>query len=638
MKISDIVNGTYKSVLFIDFESRSKADLKSVGAHKYCLDKSTEILLTAYAVNEGGMIHVSEFDSFPDEVIKLLQNPDVLKVAHNAEFDMSLLKYVYGIDININEWFDTAFQAAYYGHPRALKGLAKRLNITEKGEQDGVLLFSLPRKKRKGEDAPQLFQTETSDFNEPDDFPEEWEKFKTYASNDIQTMREAFYSMRMLPAIEIFTSHITMEMNFNGVPFDAKLGVTIYNKAKDYERAASDVAKEKYEIANLKSTQQVQKALIKQGVVLPSLNKKERAGVTHEILELRDRATGAAFSKIPKALERMCPDGRLHGEFIGNGAHTGRWTSKGVQLQNWARILDDVSETLEDIKDYDHLRQHIRLCLGHVPHVQFTFADLAQIEARIVAWLAWSKWRMEAFEKGVDIYARSAEKMFGLKNLTKDSKERYYGKCAELGFGYGGGHMAIKTIQPDFYREAGEAKVRDLVQRWRSANPEIKYLWNKLEKAMKTCMRRGSETVICGGATLKFMYDGKSCKIVLPSGRALYYRGLHGAENSYGGIDLMYLDYTRGGNALRVHMWGGVILENVTQAIARDVLVDIMWRVKEREPDSQCIATVHDEVWYLNKPDVPMLDILLDEMAKPISWAKDLVTKGDGITSDRYRK
>lgn len=636
MKISNIVNGTFKDILFIDFESRSKADLIDVGAHRYCIDPSTEILLTTYAVNDGE-IKLNEFNNLDDSLITLLQDSMVLKVAHNAEFDMSILKYVYGLEIRISEWFDTAYQAAYYGHPRKLKNLATRLKLTEKGGQDGILLFSLPRKKRKGEDVPSLFSVERSDFNEPADFPKEWDDFKIYARQDIGTMREAFNVMRMLPEIEIFTSHITMEMNFNGVPFDARLGVKIYNKSKDYERDAGEIASSTYDIDNLKSTLQVQNALRRAGVNLPSLNKKERAGISHEILDLRDVATGSAFSKIPKALKRTCPDGRLHGEFIGHGAHTGRWTSRGVQLQNWARIQDDVSETLTDVKSYSHLRQHMRLCLGHVPHVAFTFADLAQIEARIVAWLAWSKWRMDAFANGVDIYARSAERMFGVKNVTKDSVERHYGKAAELGFGYGGGHIAIKNIQPDFYREAGEAKVREMVHMWRSANPEIKKLWGDLERAVRMSMKTGSEQLICGKTRLKFQFDGKCGRIVLPSGRALYYRGLHSTPSAKG-FDLAYMDYTQGGSPRHVRFWGGVILENITQAIAKDVLVDIMMRTKKRAPDSECIATVHDEVWYLSKLDVPMLDILLEEMERPITWAKNLVTKGDGITSDRYRK
>lgn len=631
MNIDNIVNRQFSDVLFIDFESRSKIDLVSVGAHKYGIDPSTKILLTAFAFNNEP-VRINEYDNFDDDLVAALQNPNVLKVAHNAEFDMALLKYTTGIEINVSEWFDTAYQAAYYGHPRKLANLAKRLGLTDKLGKEGVLFFSLPRK------ISETNVENTSAFNEPTDNPEKLEEFKTYAMQDVGTMREAFNIMPMLPAIEIFTSQITMEMNFNGVPFDIRLSVKIYNLAKKYEKEASQKALEIYGIQNLKSTKQVQDALIANGVRLNSLNKKERGGTDHEILELRDLATGTAFAKIPTAIERYCPDGRIHGELVGYGAHTGRWSSKGVQLQNLSRILSEVSEDLVNVKSYEHLKQHIRLCFGNVPNMLFTYADLSQIEARIVAWLAWSEWRMQAFADDVDIYARSAEKMFNIPHVKKDDKERYYGKCAELGFGYGGGHAAILTIQPDFYREVGESKVRELVQVWRNANPEIKRLWYSLERAMRESMRSGNEQIMCGRIKLTFQYDGKCGKISLPSGRALYYRGLHFTQKSNGNTELAYLDYSRGGDAIHVRFWGGVILENVTQAIARDVLVDIMRRVKDVQPDSECIATVHDEIWYLHRENVDMLSIVLEEMKRPITWAPALVTKGDGFTSDRYRK
>lgn len=636
MEISNIVNRTFKDILFLDFETRSKADLKNVGAHRYCVDQSTKVLLTAYAVGNGEVC-VTEFDNFDDVFLSYLNNPTVLKVAHNAEFDMAVLKYVCGFELRYEEWFDTAYQAAYYGHPRSLKDLAKRLYLTQKKEQNGVLLFSIPRKNSKNEKSGNLFFVKQSDFNEPDDNPKEWQDFKEYAKQDIITMREAFYAMANIPEIELFTMQTTLEMNFNGVPFDVHLGAQIYGKALKYESEAGEIAKRLYGIDNLKSPKQVQDALKRNGVYLDSLNKKLRGGETHEILDLRDRASGSAFSKLPKAVERTCPDGRLHGEFIGYGAHTGRWSSRGVQLHNWKRILSDVDETLENVQSYEHLSQHLRLCLGYVPNMAFTCADLSQIEARIVAWLADSKWRMEAFANGVDIYARSAEKMFGIEHVEKSSKERFYGKCAELGLGYGGGHVAIQMIQPDFYEAEGETKIREIVERWRIANPEIKYLWGALERAMRNAMKNGREIIICGKAKISFIYDGKTGKVVLPSGRSLYYRGLHVIEGQYG-TQLAYLSYANGETPKHETFWGGTLLENVTQAIARDVIVDIMKRVKATGQPLAITGTVHDEIWYLHNPNVPALDILLEEMSRPIEWANGLVTKGDGFTSDRYRK
>lgn len=631
---------TFRRILFIDFETRSEADLQEVGAHKYCLDPTTEILLVSYAFDDRP-VNVVTLDELPQEVWTILEERSHIKVAHNAEFDMAVAKYVMKLNITYEDWFDTAYQAAYYGYPRALGHLAKILRTAQKASQDELKLFSHPVAKAKGVAEDEFFSVAIrTRWNNETTHPAEWQRFKEYAAGDVVTMRECFDKMRMLPDIELFTMQVTFEMNFNGYPFDVKLANRIYEVAKTYEKEAGDEALERFGITNLRSVPQVKKALIRENVYLDSLNKKERGGVEHPILDLRDQATGAAFSKIPTAIARLCHDGRLRGEFKGHGAHTGRWSAHGTQPQNFARILDPdkVCEDLSHVDSYSVLRQHLRLCIGNVKGSDFTCADLSQIEARIVAWLAGCKWRTDAFANGVDIYARSAEKMFNKQNVTKNDIERQYGKCAELGFGYGGGHVAIKNIQPDFYREQGEAKIQELVQQWRTANPEICQLWRSLERGFRDAIKTGKGAVICGATTLTFQFDGSTARINLPSGRALYYRGVS-TMGTQMGVDLYYLDYSRGGeHPIRVKFWGGTLLENITQAIAKDVLTDIMERVKRNCPYAELIGTVHDEIWYLTTLGKTTLNTLLEEMARPIAWAKGLITKGDGFTSDRYRK
>lgn len=608
--------------LFLDFETRSAANLQAVGAHRYAQDASTSILLLSYAFDDAP---VKTTAIIPEAVYEALANDDVLKVAHNAEFEMAVIRYVMGIPVNPACWFDTAYQAAYFGYPRALDHLAKMLRTKNKASSEEMMFFSTPRKSKD----------KTIAFNEMRDFPEEAVRFIEYSRIDVEVLREIYRAMPPLPVQELFAMRYTFEINFNGVPFDLKLAYRIYTKASEYSEKAGRVAKEKYGIDNLRSPKQVQLALFRERVVLTSLNKKEREGASHEILDLRDQATGAAFSKIMKAAERICPDGRLHGEFVGYGAHTGRWSSRGVQLQNFPHGSDDATADLANVRSYDHLRQHLRLCIyAGATSRSFVCADLSQIEARIVAWLAACEWRMTAFKNDEDIYARSAEKMFNIENVHKGMPERQMGKCAELGLGYGGGAGAIQRIAPDFYREQGETKVSEIVRVWRGANPEICLLWRLLEKAFLEAMKRGLAKLQCGQTFLTFKYDGRTATIQLPSGRSLYYRGTH-VENG----TIFYLDYSRGGeNAVRTKMWGGTLLENVTQAIARDVLVDIMQRVKNRDEDSECVGSVHDEIWYVARDGETTLNILLEEMAHPISWAPGLVTKGDGFTDFRYVK
>lgn len=613
--------------LYIDYETRSALDVATVGTYKYAFDPSTEIILVSWALNNGAVHTDTEVT---DELYRLLEAGDVLKIAHNAEFDAVVTQAKVGIDFNPDEWFDTAYQAAYFGYSRKLAYLAAALKTTRKASQEEMLFFSTPVKEKRMKNA----EPAPIRFNDPADYPEEWERFKHYSRLDVEVMRECHLKMRALPDIEGIVMALTFDMNKNGVPFDMPFAREIKKRADEYAATAGKEARARYGIENLRSVPQVKAALEREGVFMGTLNAKERKGVTHPILELRDKASGAAFSKIGTAAERICADGRLHGEFVGYGAHTGRWSSRGVQLQNFARILSEVSLDLDKVQSYSHLRQHMRLSIYAPDPYQFVCADLSQIEARIVAWLANCEWRMTAFKNGEDIYSRSAERMFGLPHVDKSMPERQMGKCAELGLGYGGAANAILRIAPDFYREVGESKVVEIVQRWRSANPEVCRLWRILETAFKEAMQRGVVSVKVGiNAKLVMRYDGHTAIITLPSGRSLYYRGVH-TEDS----DLYYLDYSRGGeHPVRTKFWGGVLLENVTQAIARDVLVEIMNTINRRYPAYKLIGSVHDEVWYLTT-DPTALDNLLGVMKEEITWADGLVTKGDGFISKRYIK
>lgn len=641
----------FKRLLFFDFETRSEENLSgkdSVGSHRYAVDETTEGLILTYAFDDEPVLLVDlTTDCIPDEVFEAVIDPNVLKIAHNAEFDSCVLHYVYGIDVTDNgfyDWFDTAYQAAYYSYPRALGNLAKMLRCKQKGSKEGILTFSIPvqKSRRKAQDEV-FFRPTPAIWNTKESHPDEWGAFCEYAVDDTEILRQVYNIMHPLPQSELDKMRITFKMNFNGVPFDMKFANEILRLSKEYSDKATNEAKEKYAILNLRSTQQVKAELMRHGVYLESLNVKQRNGVEHEILELRDQCTGSAFSKIAKAHTRIMPDGRLRGEFVGNGAHTGRHSSKGVQMQNLSKIMHKVSDDLTKVENYAHLRSHMRLCVGNVPNMNVTVADLSQIEARIVAELAGCTWRNEAFRNGEDIYARSAEKLYGLPlySVTKDMPERFNGKCAELGFGYGGGSNAILNIDPKAYHAKGKAFWDEVVYKWRLANPEITQLWRKIEKAFKDAVKNGIETVIFHKTKLSFLYDGSTMCVRLPSGRALYYRGVSLVQNTKGGVDIYYIDYSSGGESShRIKVWGGSLLENITQALATDVLLDVMIRVDKREPDMEVIGLVHDETWYLTYENCEFkpLDILLEEMSAVISWFPTLCTKGEGFTHKRYIK
>lgn len=621
--------------LFIDFETRSELDVGTVGTHRYAIHPSTSVVMVSWALGNNPVRVDTEVC---DELYSLLEREDVLKIAHNAEFDMAICKYVVGIDIDVYEWYDTAYAASYFGYPRKLGYLANLLHVKSKASPEEMLLFSKPLSLARAADPTILFdEGEPTRWAEKEDYPEEWERFTLYSRTDTEVLRECFYALPILPETECFVMRVTFAMNFEGVPFDLEFARAIKAKADKWSAEAGEEARREYGIQNLRSVPQVKAALASHGVTLDSLNAKTRGGVTHRILELRDRASGAAFAKVKTAETRICPDGRLRGEFVGYGTHTGRWSSRGVQLQNFARILSDVSTNLDDVRDYDHLRQHMRLNIYAPEPYKFVCADLSQIEARVTAWLAGCEWRMKAFANNEDIYARSAERMFGLAHVDKTMPERQTGKCAELGLGFGGGSNAIERIAPDFYAAQGVSRVEDIVRRWRNANPEICALWRKLEQGMLEATKKGVCRVQCGPTHLAFKFDGRNVAIVLPSGHTLFYRGL---SVSHANRSISYLDYSRGGEfPVTTYIWGGVITENVVQAIARDVIVDVMQRCDALAhlKDLHLIGTVHDEIWYLSRNE-DALDVLLNEMRRPISWAAGLVTDGDGFIHGRYIK
>lgn len=629
---------TYERIVYIDFETRSEKDVKEVGAHAYNMHPSTEMILVSYAF---GSDPVKVCEQMPDNVYDAIEDPTILKIAHNAEFDMAVCKYVLGIDITPSDWLDTAYMAAYYGYPRALGFVAHLLGCKAKASPEEMYLFSIP--VQIGAPAPDdewFAQPTYTRYNRKEDFPEDWERFLIYAMADVEVMREIHERMRELPAIEIATMHATFEMNFNGCPFDVKFASEVWRRSQEYSERAGVEAKERFGIENLRSPIQVKDALRMRGIRLESLDVKKRGNVTHPILDLRDQASGSAFSKIPTALKRLCPDGRLHGEFLGYGAHTGRWSSRGTQLHNWARIKTQVSTDLTKVESYDHLRQHMRLCLGYDGINSFTYGDLSQIEARIVAWLADCKWRIAAFKNGEDIYARSAERIFQLPHVTKDMEERFLGKTYELALGFGGGHSAVQRMKPEFYETRGANKVMEEVQLWRQANPEIVNAWYRVQRAWLEACKTGVCRIQLGSVFMVFQYDGKTIRVTLPSGHALFYRGMHLQPKDWGGPDIYYLDYSeQGEHSKRIKLWGGSIFQNIVQAIARDVITEVVTRVIKREPSMKPVGTVHDELWFLHKTSLTnALNILLEEMERSIPWAPGLITAGEGFTSDRYRK
>lgn len=629
--------------LFIDFETASEVDLAKVGAHRYAQHPSTRILLVSWR-RDDGETHTEEEVS--DELIRYILDPSIRKVAHNAEFEMCVCTYILRLPLRIQGWFDTMYQAAYYSYPQGLSRLSVALNTVRKASSEEMLMFSKPLPAKKG-DAALTFATKAT-------HPVAWAAFLEYSNTDTVALSEVFNAMPMLPDDVLDVFHMCMEMNFNGYPFDMELAERIVAKAKEYELGASEIALRKYGIENLKSAKQVQKALRERGIFLDTLNAKLRGDVSHEILDLRDNATGSSFSKISAARMRINPDGRIRGELRAGGTHTGRLAGKGVQPQNFARILSPVDPTLTNVTSYEHLKQHMRLCIKAPDEHKLLVGDLSQIEARVLSWLSGSQWLLDAFERGDDIYARNAERMFGLTNVTKDSVERQFGKIAVLSLGYGCGAKRFLTSNLAFFSRLGdgaEAAASDTVAKYRDANRPIVQLWRAVEDAFRYAMQYGVARLQTAFTTLVFEFeDQRTMRIALPSGRALYYRGVYSMQQAGKQSQLVYTNYATG--AQPVFFWGGKLVENIVQAIAADVLLLVYKSFQTyglldaynitSDSLSVCkpILQVHDELVYLIPDEYAerALTTLKRVLHYDVPWAEGLPLSGEAFLDDRYTK
>ena len=380
----------------------------------------------------------------------------------------------------------------------------------------------------------------------------------------------------------------------------------------------------------------------------------EKAQIVRRVLELRQLTSLTASSKYTAALVGASTDGRLRGQFRFFGAHTGRWSGRGVQLQNLPRLSLD---TEEDNRAHapkpgpgtraflDKLELGCRVTPGQLKagvrplfHLNGVVVDYSAIEARVIAWLAGEEWAIEAFRAGRDIYVETAERMGGLT--------RSQGKVAVLALGYNGGVNSLRAMgyggdknkaatrnrETDTVNLTDE-EIRPLVTAWRRANPNITKLWNELGAAFN------------GGGTagrLHVEVEGDTRRLMLPSGRPISYHNVIVDEvftvfDEEAGKRLRKVatrfEDPRGRPGGRVHTYGGRLSENATQAVARDLLAHAL--VQLEAEGLRVVGHVHDEILVEGTSDV---DLVSEIMCATPGWAKGLPVGGAGFATERYRK
>ena len=607
-------------ILHIDIETYSPVDLKRFGVYAYSEHPDFLILMAAWSLNGAPVqLAIGDRDIWN---IPGLWDSAVTKVAHNAQFERVCLSRFAGLPVDEflppEEWVDTQAIAAELGYPQKLEHLAKALGGEQKDTAGTLLIniFCKPNRKK----ARTL----------PEEKPDKWEQFCDYCVQDVATLIDVDRIMGGWPTDkERRAWEVDQHINDRGIKLDTAMA-----------RLASEsaAANEKEQIAefirisgveNPGSLPQVHSWLQSRGSSLPNLKREtvEQALASTSIppdvrqaLELRQDLALVASKKFSSALQTVSPDGRLRGSFKFFGAHTGRWSGRGTQLHNLTRAHmksdDHVEAAVLDLEagfgaDPQTLKALVRaMFIG-----PFVVSDYSAIEARVLAWLAHEKWALDAFNAGRDIYTETAQRMSSPSNQM----DRAQGKVAVLALGYNGGVESLRAMGFTGTDNDGW----ELVRQWRKANPSIVRMWAQLEEAF--CRGTGS------AGRIQVEKDGKSRMLRLPSGRCIHYHNVS-AKPAPKGRRLITMDDPRYG---RGQTYGGRLTENVTQAVARDILSEALVRLHDF--GHHVVGHVHDEVLVDQQPGSTP-ETVSEVMCIPPRWAKGLPIGSEGFVSKRYKK
>ena len=646
-------------LLSIDIETYSSVDLIKSGVYAYCESSDFEILLFAYAVDdeEVHIVDLASGEEIPDDILKAMTDPAVIKTAYNANFERTCLAKHFHQPMPPKQWRCSSVHALMLGLPGYLDGVAKCLRLKDQKMKEGKALiryFSVPCKPTKvnGERTRNL----------PEHVPDKWDTFKLYCKQDVEVERQIRKKLESfpIPKIEQKLWELDQKINDEGVLIDNTLVTNAIQADKAFQDELFEEAVHLTGLENPNSPAQLKGWLLKQGIEVNSLAKKNVEALMDEVeipkvkrlLELRQAMSKTSVKKY-EAMERsICPDQRIRGLLQFYGANrTGRWAGRLVQIHNLPRnslkdlqiardllqsgsyeILELLFESVSDV-----LSQLIRTAFIPSKEHRFIVADFSAIEARVIAWLAGERWRMDVFQSHGKIYEASAAQMFKvpIETIDKGSPLRQKGKIAELALGYGGAKGAL-TQMGALEMGLGEDELPELVSAWREANPNIVKLWWSIEAAAIKAVKEKAVVKMQYGLT--FHYTKGILLITLPSGRPLaYVRPKIGIDERFGKEQLTYEGTEQGSKQWgRIPTYGGKLTENIIQAIARDCLAVSMLRLDEA--GYHINFHVHDEVVL----DVPAgrgsMEKVEEIMGQPIEWAPGLPLGADSFETDYYKK
>ena len=649
--------------LGIDIETYSSNDLPSCGVYKYVEAEDFTILLFAYSV-DGGPVTCCDFaqgEELPEEILAAVGEPKVVKTAFNAAFERICISKYYGWPLmDPAQWRCTMVRAARMGLPLSLGQCGEVLKLADGKMKEGAALiryFSCPTRKKDGTIVRHL----------PSDAPDRWEVFVKYNIRDVEVEQAILKIVRRLEPADFDEELYTVDqlINDRGVMIDRQL---VDNAARFDEEYKQHLLAESQELSgmdNPNSPSQIKEYLQKvTGQVFQSLNKKSLDDIedslkywpiARKVLALR-REMGKTSNKKYCAMQQcVCSDGRIHGllQFCG-AARTGRWAGRLVQVQNlpqnhlqdldYARNLVKAGD-LEDFElNYGNptqvLSELIRTAFIAKPGCTFHVCDFSAIEARVIAWLAGETWVLDVFRKGGDIYCATASQMFGVpvEKHGANAELRQKGKIAVLALGYGGGVSALEAMGGS-RMGLSQQEEKDIMLRWREANPKIVKLWKVIELAAIRAIQTGETITINRGIEVGRHWGCLTIK--LPSGRTICYpRASIGVERNDGWRgDHPIIEY-EGLNQItkkweKIRTYGGKLTENVVQSIARDILGIVILRAYRKSLN--IVFHIHDEIIVEAEADQTLKDVET-LFSEPISWCTDLPLKGAGYSTPYYLK
>lgn len=656
--------------LSIDLETFSSVPIAKAGAQKYIASPDFEILLFAYSLNGAPSVccDIAQGELLPDWVLDALCDPQCLKHAYNAAFEWCCLSKFMERQLPPEQWRCTMFHGLYAGYPAGLDAAGRALGLPEDKRKLStgkalIRYFCVPCTPTKSNGGRRR--------NLPNHDPARWELFKEYNAQDVTTEMEIERRLSLITVPDWLQRQWETDLliNARGVAVDMEMVNGALEIGATVRERLTQEAVRISGLSNPNSVQQLSAWLEQEtGEEVTDLRKDTVAKMiaqapdipgVQRMLEIRQELGKTSTKKYDAIEQAVCPDGRVRGLLQFYGANrTGRWAGRLVQVQNLPRTYTQPLELARNLVKQRKL-DNLRLIYGSVPDtlsqlIRTAFvasdgnvlidADFSAIEARVISWLAGEQWRLEVFKTHGKIYEASASQMFGvpIERIKKGNPEyalRQKGKVAELALGYQGGAGALINMGA-LDMGIPEDDLPDIVQRWRDTNKRICDLWYKMNSAAVEAISTGCSVGV-GRLLVSCEYDAahevEYLTVLLPSGRKLYYNSPQIGENKWGGPSISYMGMDQTTKKWkRIETYGGKLVENCVQAVARDCLAQAIENLeKEGLP---VVFHIHDEVVIDCRADTATLDAVVNIMSRPIPWAPGLPLNADGWVGGFFKK